>query len=53
MLSLGIAAVALARGDVVVSPRDVRVPFHVFRRDSLKDSLSVEDFRGFCDNDCG
>lgn len=53
MLSSGIAAVALAGGDVVVSRRDVRVSFHVSRHDSLQDSLSVEDPRGFCDDDCG
>lgn len=49
MLSSGITAVAV--GHVLVSLKDVRAFLHDSRHDSLRDSLSVENFKGFCNED--
>jgi hypothetical protein len=52
-LSSGMVAVALAVGDVIFNPKEVKVSFHVSRHDSLHDSLLEEDDRGFCEEEFG
>jgi hypothetical protein len=53
ILSAGMTAVTLAVEVVLFNPKEVKVPFHVSRHDSLHDSLLKKDDKGFCDEAFG